>query len=96
MAAYLIAHARIKDAAKLQEYSAAAGPTLAAFGGSPVARGKVTGVLAGQHQGDIALIVKFPDADAARNWYNSPAYQSLIAQRDQGMEPTFVLIEEPN
>jgi uncharacterized protein (DUF1330 family) len=53
-------------------------------------------VLAGQHQGDIALIVKFPDADAARTWYNSPAYQSLIAQRDQGMEPTFVLIEEPN
>ncbi len=96
MAAYLIAHVKIKDQAKLQEYSAAAGPTLAAFGGVPIARGKVAAVLAGQHQGDTALIAKFPDAQAAKNWYASPAYQALIATRDQGMEPTFVLIEEPN
>jgi uncharacterized protein (DUF1330 family) len=95
MAAYLIAHAKIKDPAKLQEYAAAAGPTLAAFGGAPVARGKVAAVLAGQHQGDTTLIVKFPDVQSAKNWYNSPAYQALIAIRDQAIEPTFVLLEEP-
>ncbi len=95
MAAYLIAHVKIKDPAKLDEYSAAAGPTLAAFGGVPIARGKVVGVLAGQHQGDRALVAKFPDVESARNWYASPAYQALIPTRDQGMEPTFVLIEEP-
>lgn len=95
MAAYLIAHARIKEQAKFQEYAAAAGPTLSAFGGAPIARGKVAAVLVGQHQGDVALIVKFPDTQAAKNWYNSPAYQALIATRDQGLEPTFVLIEEP-
>lgn len=95
MAAYLIAHARIKDHAKMQEYAAAAGPTLAAFGGTPIARGKVAAVLVGQHHGNTALVAKFPDIQAAKNWYNSPAYQALIATRDQGMEPTFVLIEEP-
>jgi uncharacterized protein (DUF1330 family) len=95
MAAYLIAHAKIKDQAKLQEYAAAAGPTLAAFGGAPVARGKVAAVLAGQHDGHTALVAKFPDVQSAKNWYNSPAYQALIPTRDQGMEPTFVLIEEP-
>jgi uncharacterized protein (DUF1330 family) len=95
MAAYLIAHAKIKDQTKLQEYAAAAAPTLVTFGGVVVARGKVAAVLAGQHAGDIALIAKFPDVQTAKNWYNSPAYQALIETRNLGMEPTFVLIEEP-
>ncbi len=95
MAAYLIAHAKIKDQAKLQEYAAAAAPTLGAFGGVVVARGKAVAVLAGQHSGDTALIAKFPDVQTAKNWYNSPAYQALIETRNLGMEPTFVLIEEP-
>jgi uncharacterized protein (DUF1330 family) len=95
MAAYLIAHSRIKDQAKLQEYAAAAGPTIAAFGGAPVARGKVATVLVGEHTGDIAFIAKFPDVQTVRNWYNSPAYQALIPVRQQGIEPTFIVIEEP-
>ena len=95
MAAYLIALVKIKDPVKLQEYGAAALPTLTAFGGASIARGKIAGVLAGQHNADVALIAKFPDAQAARNWYNSPTYQALIPLRDAGVEPTFLLLEEP-
>lgn len=95
MAAYLIALVKIKDPVKLQEYSTAALPTLIAFGGAPIARGKIASVLAGEHNADVALIAKFPDAQAARNWYNSPTYQALIPLRDSGVEPTFVLLEEP-
>lgn len=95
MATYLIAHVKIKDPAKLQEYAAAAGPTFAPFGGAPVARGKVVSVLAGAHVGDTALIARFPDTAAARNWYDSPAYQALIPLRDQAVDATFVLLEEP-
>ena len=95
MAAYLIALVKIKDPVKLQEYGAAALPTLTAFGGAPIARGKIASVLVGQHHADTALIVKFPDAQTARNWYKSPAYQALIPLRDSGIEPTFLLLEEP-
>ena len=95
MAAYLIALVKVKDPTKLQEYGAAALPTLTAFGGTPVARGKVTAVLAGEHNATNSLIAKFPDADAARNWYNSAAYQALIPLRNLALEPTFIVIEEP-
>ena len=95
MAAYLVALVKVKDAAKLQEYGAAAVPTLVAAGGTVVTRGKVAAVLAGQHNAENCLIAKFPDAQSAKNWYSSPAYQALIATRDQAVDPTFILIEEP-
>jgi uncharacterized protein (DUF1330 family) len=93
MAAFLIAHAKIKDPVKLQQYGAGAVPTLAAFGGEVVARGKVAAVLAGDHHGHTAFIAKFPDVLSAQSWYNSPAYQALIPVRNEAMEPTFVVIE---
>ena len=94
MAAYMIAHVTVKNAEKLPEYSSQAGPTFAPFGGAPVARGKVVEVLTGTHAGHAALIVKFPDAQSARDWYNSPAYQALSPLRDEAIDATFVLIEE--
>lgn len=95
MAAFLIAFAKVKDPSRLQEYSAAAGPTLIAAGGSIVGRGKVAATLAGTLSADSGLIVKFPSVDAARAWYESPAYQALIPLRDQVMSPNFVVLEEP-
>ena len=94
MAAYMIAHVTVKNPEKLQEYASQAGPTFAPFGGAPIARGKVVEVLTGAHAGHSALIAKFPDAQAARDWYNSPAYQALIPVRDEAIDATFVLIEE--
>ena len=86
MAAYLIAHVKVKDPAKMQEYGAQAGATFAAFGGAPMVRGKVVEVLAGTHGGQAALIVKFPDAKSAHDWYHSPAYQALIPLREQAAD----------
>lgn len=96
MAAYLIAFATVKDAAKLQQYSAAAGPTIGPAGGSIVARGKVVDTLVGNLSPDAALILKFDTASAARAWYHSPEYQKLIPVRDEGMTPNFILIDEPS
>ncbi len=94
MAAYLIAHATVIDAEKLPAYATAAGATFAAFGGAPVARGKVVEVLAGSHTAHSAIIVKFPDAKSAHDWFHSPAYQALIPLRDAALAVTFVVIEE--
>jgi uncharacterized protein (DUF1330 family) len=95
MATPLIAQGKIKNPAKLQQYSAAAGPIFGPFGGAPVARGKVVSVLTGSHAGDAALVAKFPNTASARGWYESQAYQALIPLRDQAIEATFVLHEEP-
>jgi uncharacterized protein (DUF1330 family) len=96
MAAILVAIAKIKDPTKLQEYSSAAAPTISAAGGSIVTRGKVKAMLAGSLEADSTLVAKFADVEAAKAWYQSPAYQALIPLRDQAMTATFLLLEEPS
>mgnify|MGYP003149283344 CR=1 FL=1 len=96
MAAYFIGFAKVKDATKAQEYSAKAGPTIGPAGGTLVGRGKLAAVLEGQVDANSALIVKFASVDAAKAWYDSPAYQALVPLRDEAITSTFVLIEEPN
>jgi uncharacterized protein (DUF1330 family) len=95
MAAYLIAFAKVKSASRVQEYSAAAGPTVVAAGGTVVTRGKIK-KLAGSFSADACLIVKFADIAALEAWYQSPAYQALIPLRDEAIEPNFVVLEEPS
>lgn len=96
MAGYLVAFVTVKDAALMQEYAAAAAPTLAAAGGSVVTRAKFKASLAGSFSAESCLIVKFPTAAAAQAWYDSSAYQALIPLRDRALQPNFVLLEDPN
>ena len=75
MSAYVIVHGTVKDADKMQEYGGAAGPTVAAHGGEVVARGPAT-VLSGTSDHKIAVVLKFPDAGAAKAY--SPVSRSSI------------------
>lgn len=95
MPALMIALVTIKDAAKMQQYSAAAGPTIVAAGGVILGRGKRVATLCGEVSPDATLVARFPSADAARGWYDSPAYQALIALRDEAMTASFYVLEEP-
>lgn len=95
MPAYLIAHVKPKDPEKMQAYASQAGPTLAKFGGKPITRARVAEVLCGQHEGAAALIAEFPDAKTIHEWYHSPDYQALIPLREEALDATFVVLEEP-
>lgn len=95
MSAYLIAFAKVKDAARIPEYSSAAGPTVVAAGGSIVTRGKVR-KLAGHFSADSCLIVKFADSASLDAWYQSAAYQALVPLRDEVLEPNFLVLDEPS
>lgn len=94
MAAYLIAFAKVKNAGRMAEYTTPALPTLTAAGATVVTRGKVRS-LVGSFRADSCLVVKFPDAAAIDAWYQSPGYQKLLPIRDEVMEPTFFVLEEP-
>ena len=95
MSAYVIANATIKDPEKLKEYGAIAGPSIKAAGGELVAAAHVTDVLAGSHDHQRAVIIRFADAQAARDWYVSDAYQSAIPIREQAMDAVFLIAEDP-
>jgi uncharacterized protein (DUF1330 family) len=94
MAAYLIAFAKVKNAARIPEYSSAAGASLQASGGSVVTRGKIRSLVGGVGA-DSCLIVKFKDVAAIEAWHGSPAYQALIPLRDKVMDPNLLVLEEP-
>ena len=90
MSAYVVVHGTVKDADKMQEYGAGAGPTLAAHGGELVSRGP-SEVLAGASPHQLLVVLKFPSRQNALDWYNSAAYQAVIPIREQAMDAVFVL-----
>lgn len=81
MRAYVIAHPTIKDPEKLKEYGAIAGPSIKAVGGEFDWAAHVTNALAGSHDYQRAVIARFADAQATRDWYASDTYQSAIPIR---------------
>lgn len=96
MSAYVIVHATIKDQDKLNEYGAIAGPSIKAAGGELVTAAKVTDVLAGTHNHERTVIIRFDNVQAARDWYVSEAYQSALPLRERAMDAVFMIVEAPS
>ena len=95
MTAYVIAHATVKNLDKLNEYGAIARPSIEAAGGELVTAARVTDVLAGNHDHERTVIIRFDNVQAARDWYGSDAYQSALPVREQAMDAVFMIIEAP-
>ena len=95
MNAFVIATIRVKNKDKLQDYAAAAGPTIAAHGGEFVMRGMFGTALAGQSDPHMTGIIRFPDLDTARKWYGSDAYQAIIPLRDEACDMTLLAYNVP-
>ena len=83
MAAYLVGHITVKDDELWQEYMAGVAESVAPFDAEVVFRGQLVRVLAGQHEHDLVVVIKFPDQSTLDNWYGSEKYQSLIPLRDK-------------
>ena len=88
--AYVIGHITVKDAEKWAEYRGRVPATLAPWGAELVCRGKRLSTLSGEHVHTDSVVIRFPDADAVNNWFNSPAYQALIPLRMQAAEMVLV------
>jgi uncharacterized protein (DUF1330 family) len=93
MSAFVVVQGTVTDPDKMQEYGAAAGPTIAAHGGELMVRGPME-VLSGSSDHKISVVVRFADAASARNWYNSPEYQALIPTREAAFDSVFALVGE--
>lgn len=92
MTAYVIViRDKTKDAAKLESYNAssraAAAPDLELLAG----RGELQ-VLEGPHPESV-VILRFPNTAAARNWYNSNAYQKALTYAKDAVDRRVLLVE---
>jgi uncharacterized protein (DUF1330 family) len=90
MAAYLIGHITIKDHTYWQKYTEGVRNSLLPYEAEIIFRGRLSGVLAGQHPHEHTVVIKFLDQDTLQNWYQSKEYQDLIPIRDKGAEVTII------
>lgn len=83
---------KTRDKAELDTYSANVGPSFAGTQMTPrVAYGAFEVVEGPEIEGVVVL--EFPDMDAAKAWYNSPAYQEARKHRHLGADYRCVIAQ---
>lgn len=95
MSAFMIFHVTVNDPETFQTYGQGVPATLKEFGGEVFLRGKANAVVSGEHHHQNVAILRFPDIDAATNWYASPGYQKLIPTRDSAANVVAISYMEP-
>jgi len=90
MAAYLVGHITVKDAEGWERYVTGVGESLMPYAAEIIFRGRRAKVLAGAHQYENTVVIRFPDQKTLQEWYHSPAYQDLIPIRDQAADVVII------
>ena len=90
MTAYLIAHIRVKDPTKWQQYVDSVAETLAPYQAEVVFRGKRAAVLIGEHPYSTVAVLRFSDSTVIQHWFDSEAYRALSQVRDEAAEVIFI------
>jgi uncharacterized protein (DUF1330 family) len=90
---YLIGQITITNPQAYAVYSAQVPQTIAAFGGKYIVRGGHATQLEGQAQGERNVVIEFPSREIAEAWYNSEAYQAIIAHRTNNSTGALALVD---
>lgn len=78
---YVIFTEDVKDQERMNAYAGSAVPTVLGSGGSPVIAGPPDEVIEGEWHGTQTVVIEFESVQAAKDWYNSDAYQAVIGER---------------
>jgi len=90
--AYVVAEVAIHDAdAFAKEYAPKVAGTVQAYGGRFLTSGKLTALEGNAPQRFV--IIAFDSVEKARAWYDSPAYQPLLAIRQKTATSTLFIAE---
>ncbi|MFJ1763989.1 DUF1330 domain-containing protein [Amycolatopsis sp. NPDC088138] len=94
MNAYGIAHLRPPAVLPedVFEYLERIQATLDPYGGRFVVHGAEVQVLEGEWPGAL-VIIEFPSAEVAREWYDSPAYRAILRLRADHIPGDLVIVE---
>ena len=93
MPAYVIAHIRVHDPVRYEDYKRQAQASILAHGGRYVARGGAVEVLEGEWKPERLVLLEFPSTDAARGWWTSESYQRAAGIRRATSAGEIVLLE---
>ena len=94
MAAWVIgALEKVNDANGFTAYQGAAGPTVAQYGGKRVAGGTKIEVADGTWSPIGMVVIEFESLAKAKEWYNSPEYQAIVAGRTGTTEGGLIFVD---
>ena len=93
MTAFAVAHLRSVDQnTEIVEYLRRIDATLDPYGGRFAVHGALPEVREGDWPGFL-VVIAFPDLDAARAWYDSPAYRQILPLRTRNSDGVTLLVD---
>ena len=93
MAAYLIVDVKVHDPVRYEEYRKLVPATLAAYDGRYLARGGTCKVLEGDLSPNRTVVVEFPTAARALEWWDSEVYRPIRQIRYDSADCKMLLVE---
>ena len=94
MPAYLFATVKgVKDRRGMEEYWSRAGVSFEGSGAKHLAIYTPFKLLEGTGPVEGIVAIEFPDMEAARRWYESPAYQAAKQYRDGAADIELILVD---
>jgi uncharacterized protein (DUF1330 family) len=94
MTAYVISEVEIRDPAAVALYKPLAKTAALAFGGEYLARDAMPEALEGTFEpGQRVVIIRFPDAAAARRWYASPEYAKALQIANGALDRRLFIVD---
>ena len=94
MAAYLVVDTDLTNPERYEDYKRLAKPIVERHGGEYLARGgNIT-----RHETDLwnpkrLVLIRFPSADQAQRFYDSPEYQKVLRISKESARRTVVILE---
>jgi uncharacterized protein (DUF1330 family) len=92
MPAYIVGLVDVTDPETYDRYRARTPGIVAQYGGRFVVRGGEPEVLEGDWPAPRVVVIEFPDAAAARRFYESPEYSEIVPIRQQASHGTLALL----
>jgi uncharacterized protein (DUF1330 family) len=74
MPAYVIVEIEVRDHQRYEAYKKISGSSVETYGGRFIVRGGKVETLEGEWSPQRFVIIEFPSADRAKEWWNSPEY----------------------
>ena len=93
MSAYIIVDVQINDHESYEEYKKLVPASLAAYDGKFIVRGGETETLEGTWKPHRFVILEFPEANRARQWWSSSEYAKAKAMRQRAAVTQMILAE---
>ncbi len=92
MAVYAMVHIDVNDATEYAKYAEIAGPAVAKYGGTFLARGGDCVHMEGKGRARN-VIIRFEDMETAKTFYHSPEYQKALSYGIKASDREYTFVE---